>query len=105
MQGDADHFNCKLSERDKCQTMNYRFDRIVQEYCEALQNVVHVALVNMNQPLKPEIIYLDKYGKLNPDWMIDRVYQIYRNERMASSGLKEPMRLDEFIKYANTINS
>lgn len=59
----------------------------------------------MNQPLKPEIIYLDKYGKLNPDWMIDRVYQIYRDERMVSVGLKEPMKLDEFIKYANTINS
>jgi hypothetical protein len=49
-------------------------------------------------------MYLDRHGQPNYDWMIDSIYQIY-TQRINTYGLKNPIGVDDYVKFANDINS
>ena len=67
--------------------MSNRFHHLVHHYVESLEDVIRVALYQLNQPLSPERMYIDKFGDVNFDWMIDTVYEIYTRELDVMDGV------------------
>jgi hypothetical protein len=95
--------NEKLSEKDRNSIIKYRFPEFIHQYLVALRDVIQVANFRYSQPLKPESIYLDRFGQVSHQWMIDPVVVYYKEA--IQEGDKRPISVDEFIKLSLTINS
>jgi len=92
-----------VSEKDRNLIIKYRFPDFIHQYLKALRDVIKVANLRYSQPLKPEKIYLDRYGQISHQWIIDPVVVYYKEA--IQEGDKEPISVDEFIKLSLSINS
>ena len=72
------HGSERVGEKDRNLIIKYRFPDFIHQYLKALRDLIKVANIRYSQPLKPEKIYLDRYGQISHQWMIDPVVVYYK---------------------------